>query len=82
VSGGTPCDSVQKKRRAGKSFSLHVGASAGEETAKKTTTAEIDVSGRLQWAAAVSSIWEQWTLWIRIDTRVSLRREEKMKERG
>jgi hypothetical protein len=23
-----------------------------------------------------------WTLWIRIDTRVSLRREEEMKERG
>jgi hypothetical protein len=82
VSGGTPCGSVQKKKRAGKSFSLHVGASAGEETSKKTTTVEIDVGGRLQWAAVVSSIWAQWTLWIRIDTRVSLRRKEEVKERG
>jgi hypothetical protein len=57
VSGGTPCGSVQKKKRAGKSFSLHVGASAGEETTKKTTATEIDVGGRLQWAAVVRSIW-------------------------
>jgi hypothetical protein len=59
VSGGTPCGSVQKKKRAGKSFSLHVGASAGEETTKKTTAAEIDVGGRFQWAAAASSVWRK-----------------------
>jgi hypothetical protein len=49
---------------------------------EETTTAEIDVGDLLQWAAAASSIWAQWTLWIRMDTRVSLMRKEEMKERG
>jgi hypothetical protein len=39
-----------------------VEASAGEKTAEKTTAVEIDVGGRLQWAAAASSVWAQWTL--------------------
>jgi hypothetical protein len=77
-----PFGSGEIKRKAGRGFSLRVEASAGEKTAEKTTAVEIDVGGRLQWAAAASSIWAQWTLWIRIDIRVSLRREEEMKERG
>jgi hypothetical protein len=51
--------SVEKEKRAGRSFSLHVGASASEETAKKTTAVEIDVSGRFQRAAATSSVWRK-----------------------
>jgi hypothetical protein len=43
-------------------------ALAGERVTEKTTAAEIDVGGRLQWAAAASSVWAQWTLWIRMDT--------------
>jgi hypothetical protein len=51
--------SVGKEKRAGRSFSLHVEASASEEMAKRTTAAEIDVGGRFQRAAAASSVWRK-----------------------
>jgi hypothetical protein len=43
-----PYGSEKLKRKAGKSLSLHVEASAGEGTTKKTTVAEIDAGDRAQ----------------------------------
>jgi hypothetical protein len=48
VSGGASYGSRELKRKAGKSFSLHVEASAGEGAAGKTTVAEI----RRRWPAS------------------------------
>jgi hypothetical protein len=56
ASGGASYGLGELKRKAGRSFSLHVEASASEGAAEKTTAAEIDAGGRLQRAAAASSI--------------------------
>jgi hypothetical protein len=48
ASGGTPYGSENLKRNAGRSFLLHVEASAGEGTTKKTTVAEIDADDQAQ----------------------------------
>jgi hypothetical protein len=56
VSGGAVCGSGELKREAGRSFSPHVEASAGERAAGKAAAMEIGFAGRKSRSMAASSV--------------------------